>query len=141
MKTYSDLQDIDTDLHVQITLQPVGEPDVTLIVAGESGIFNKLSDRITLDYRIGLLDLFSISVELLNKTHSVNYETAVIVKQLRIDNIEMVPKYDYLAYYDNDHGCHDPTSYLGFNGKWTLTFDSPFYHWLHQKSGQGWLYD
>jgi hypothetical protein len=139
MKTYSDLQDIDTDLQVQIQLEPVGTPNVTVSVAGVVKTYDRLSDIITLDYRIALLDLFAVNIELRNKHYTTEYETAVIIKQLSVDNIELIPNYDYLAEYRNDHNNNNPTSYLGFNGKWTLTFDRPFYHWLHQHSAQGWL--
>ena len=80
-----------------------------------------------------------ISAELRNKHYTTEYETAVIIKRLSIDNIEIIPQYDYLADYDNDHDNNNPTHYLGFNGKWTLTIDRPFYQWLHQVQNQGWL--
>jgi hypothetical protein len=139
MKTYSDLLDIDTRLHLHIELEPVGTPDITVSVNNVVDDYPGLSDNIVLDYHIDLLDLFFIDIELRNKHYTTKYETAVIIKRLCIDNIELIPKYDYLAKYVNDHNNDNPTSYLGFNGKWRLTFDRPFYHWLHEHSGQGWL--
>jgi hypothetical protein len=114
--------------------------DMNLPTNGSSSdIIVKLSDNIILDYHIDLLDLFAVNIELLNKHYTTKYETAVIIKRLSIDNIELIPRYDYLARYINDHDNNNPTSYLGFNGKWTLTIDCPFYHWLHRHSGQGLL--
>lgn len=139
MKTYSDLQDIDSRLRLHLELEPVGTPDVTVVINNIVDDYSGLSNNIILDYYINLLDLFSVNIELRNKTYSLDSETAVIIRRLSIDNIELIPKYDYLAKYHNDHDNHNPTSYLGFNGKWTLTFDRPFYHWLHKHSGQGWL--
>lgn len=139
MKTYSDLLDIDTRLHLHVELEPVGTPDITVSVNNIVDDYPGLSDNIILEYHIDLLDLFSIDIELRNKHYTTKYETAIIIKRLCIDNIDIIPKYDYLAEYVNDHNNNDPTSYLGFNGKWTLTFDRPFYHWLHNHSGQGWL--
>jgi hypothetical protein len=139
MKTYSDLLDIDTRLRLHIELEPVGTPDITVSVNDIIDDYPGLSDNIILDYHIDLLDLFSIDIELRNKHYTTEYETAVIIKRLCIDNIELIPQYDYLAEYVNDHDNNNPTSYLGFNGKWRLTFDRPFYHWLHQHSAQGWL--
>ena len=139
MKTYSDLQAIDTRLHLHIELDPVGTPDIIVSVNDIVDDYPRLSNNIVLDYRIDLLDLFAINIELHNKNYTTEYETAVIIRRLSIDNIELIPKYDYLAKYHNDHNNTDPTSYLGFNGKWILTFDRPFYHWLHEYSGQGWL--
>ena len=138
MKTYSDLQDIDTRLRLHIELEPVGRPDVTTTINGFKNDYPVLSDNINLHYYIDLLDLFSVDIELRNKHYTLEYETAVIIKQLSVDNIDLMP-YNYLAEYVNDHDNNNPTSYLGFNGKWTLTFDRPFYQWLHEHSGQGWL--
>ena len=139
MKTYSDLQAIDTRLQLQVELEPVGTPEVTIAINGVENHYLVLSDTIILDYRVNLLDLFAVSIELSNKHYTTEYETAVIIRRLSVDNIELIPQYDYLAEYVNDHDNNNPTSYLGFNGKWTLTFDRPFYHWLHLHSGQGWL--
>jgi hypothetical protein len=139
MKTYSDLLDIDSRLHLHIELEPVGSPDVTVSINDIVDNYSGLSDNIILDYHIDLLDLFAVNIELSNKHYTTEYETAVIIKRLSVDNIELIPEYDYLAKYVNDHDNNNPTSYLGFNGKWTLTFDRPFYHWLHEHSGQGWL--
>ena len=138
MKTYSDLQAIDSELHCYLELEPVGTPEVAVIINGVYG-GGKLFQSAVFDVRIDLLKPFTIEIELKNKTYSMDYETAVVIKQLQLDGIDLVPKFDYLAVYDNDHNFTNPTSYLGFNGKWTLTFDRPFYQWLHQATGQGWL--
>jgi hypothetical protein len=139
MKTYSDLQAIDTRLHLHVELEPVGTPDITVSVNDVVDHYPRLSNTIILDYHVDLLDLFAVNIELRNKHYTTEYETAVIIKRLSVDNIELIPEYDYLAKYVNDHDNNSPTSYVGFNGKWALTFDQPFYHWLHQHSGQGWL--
>ena len=139
MKTYSDLQDIDTRLRLHIELEPVGTPDVTITINGFKNHYPGSSSNINLDYYIDLLDLFFVDIELSNKHYTLEYETAIIIKRLSVDNIELMPTYNYLAEYVNDHANNNPTSYLGFNGKWTLNFNRPFYHWLHEHSGQGWL--
>ena len=139
MKTYSDLQDIDQHINIRINLRPVGRPDAWIKVNHDLIGYTGLSDNIQLDYQVGLLDNITISIELLNKQYTTEYETAIIIDNITVDNIELIPKYEYLAEYVNDPDFKDPTSYLGFNGKWTLTIDRPFYHWLHEHSGQGWL--
>jgi hypothetical protein len=138
MKTYSDLQGIDTRLLLHVELAPVGTPDVRTSINGIVTDHPALSKNINLHYNVDLLDLFSIEIELSNKHYTLEYETAVIIKQLSVDNIDLLSKV-YLANYVNDHSNTRPASYLGFNGKWTLTFDRPFYQWLHQHSKQGWL--
>lgn len=34
-----------------------------------------------------------------------------------------------------------PCQYLGFNGKWTLTFSIPVFTWIHKIQDLGWIYD
>jgi hypothetical protein len=138
MKTYSDLQAIDSRLHCHVELEPVGTPEVAVIINGVYG-GGKLFKSVVFDVSIDLLQPFAIEIELKNKIYTTEQETAVIIKCLHIDGIDLVPRFDYLAEYDNDRNNNDPTSYLGFNGKWTLTIDRPFYHWLHEHTGQGWL--
>ena len=139
MKTYSDLQDIDTRLNLVIKLEPVGTPATRVIVNNKEYDYPRLSNSIIIDDYLPLMDNINIDIILSDKHYTTEYETAVIIRRLSIDNIELTPKYDYLAEYHNDHNFNNPTNYLGFNGKWTLTFDRPFYHWLHEHSGQGWL--
>jgi len=139
MKTYLDLQDIDTDLNLSIRLRPIGNPNIWVKVNHDLIGYTRLSESIQLDYQIGLLDNIDIRIELHAKEYNNINETAIIIDNISVDNIVIIPKYDYLAKYVNDHNFKNPTNYLGFNGKWTLTIDQPFYHWLHQHSGQGWL--
>jgi len=134
MNNYLELQDIDNNIPIKVKLSIIGSPDFSI------GINNKHWDNQTdviIDHK--LLNPIDIEIQLRNKHYTLEYETAVIINQLSIDNIDLIPHYDYLANYQNDHGNNDPTSYLGFNGKWTLTIDRPFYQWLHQVQGQGWL--
>ena len=139
MKTYSDLQDIDTRLNLVIELAPVGIPTAKIIVNNKQYDYPQLTSPIIIDEYLPLMALINIDIILSDKHYTTEYETAVIIRRLSIDNIELIPEYDYLANYINDHNNTNPTSYLGFNGKWRLTIDRPFYHWLHRHSGQGWL--
>jgi hypothetical protein len=129
MKTYSELTD--TDIQIDLQFELIGNPKFTV-----NGVALTQDNVI---YHVDLLSPFSVVIELYNKHYTTEYETAVIIKRLSIDNIDIMGQYDYLAEYDNDHGFKNPTNYLGFNGKWTLTIDRPFYQWLHQVTGQGWL--
>ena len=138
MKTYLDLQAIDYPLKVHLELEMVGTPDFTLTVDGQSADYLQ-TEALVFDYEFDLTKTFAISIELKNKDYYAPEETAVMIKTLSIDNTDIFPRYGYLAEYDNDHGFTDATNYLGFNGKWTLTIDRPFYRWLHKHTGQGWL--
>ena len=139
MKTYSDLQDISPYLDISIKLRPVGLPNIWVRVNHEVIGYTALSEPIILNYQVGLSDNINTSIELYNKDYNNITETAVIIDNIIVDNIDIIPRYDYLAEYINDHDFINPTNYLGFNGKWSLTINQPFYHWLHKHSGQGWL--
>ena len=138
MKNYSDLPDIDSGIVVRLELEPVGAPMIRFGV-DEHIIDYVLTETISLDYEVKLTSPFTVIIELYNKDYNADNETAVIIRVLSVDNISIIPEYTQYARYDNDHGFTDPTNYLGFNGKWTLTFDRPFYQWLHQARSQGWL--
>lgn len=37
--------------------------------------------------------------------------------------------------------CHSSATYLGWNGRWELHFDSPIFTWIHKLENLGWIYD
>jgi hypothetical protein len=131
MKNYSDLQA--TNLKLDIELELVGSPMFTVAVN------NNVSTQLSQSYELDLLKPFSVVIELRDKVYTTEYETAVVIRRLAVDNIELIPQYDCLAEYTNDHNHTGPTSYLGFNGCWVFVIDRPFYQWLHQAQAQGWL--
>lgn len=142
MKSFSDLQDIDTIAVVSIRISSITDNGIpTAIVKLNDNIVlnSSLIHSNTLTYSHDLLLPLSISVEMQDKQYNQHRETAIIIESIMIDNNELLPEYNHLAEYQNDHDNNNPTSYLGFNGKWTLTIDRPFYQWLHQAQGQGWL--
>lgn len=137
MNNYSDLQDIDNYLICRLELVPVGTPEVSVVV-GNNYAGGKIFQPTIIEINVELLKPFVVEIELKNKVYD-HVKTSIKIKKLQIDGIDLVPKYDYLASYVNDHNNSSPTSELAFNGKWRLTFDRPFYQWLHQVIGQGWL--
>ena len=139
MNNYSDLLATNQQLLLEIELEPVGTPNARVKVNRELIDYPVLSDNIILKYSIDLLDNIDIIVELYNKKYNVDNETAVIIRRISINSIEIIPRFNYLTDYVNDHDNNNPTNYLGFNGKWRLTINQPFYQWFHTQSGQGWL--
>lgn len=135
MKNYSDLQDIDPYLHIKIEFEKVGDPSFLVSINGQT--WNS-PDSITYN-KIDVLSNFDISIILQNKTYTLEYATELIIKTISIDNINIIPEYNHLIDYQNDHNINTTTNCLGYNGKWTLTIDRPFYQWLHQARNQGWL--
>jgi hypothetical protein len=80
-----------------------------------------------------------VCIEVSNKIHSLDRDTAVVIDSLTLDGFDLVPNYVHLARYENEADYQDPTTYLGFNGRWQLDIDQPFYVWRHRATGQGWL--
>lgn len=133
MKTYSDIGAIDSDINLVCQISVIGKPFYKIFV-NEIEFHDK-----TLNLKLELLRPISFRVELQNKVYSQTDETAVIIEKLEIDHIKIVPHYTHLVKYLNDHNYIEPTNYIGFNGSWFLNIDKPFYHWLHEVKGNGWL--
>jgi hypothetical protein len=138
MKTYYDLQAIDQILSIKLIIEPVGRPTIFVKICNNT-VAGTLLETTDISGHVNLLEPFSIEVELQHKDYTMSEETAILIKSLQVDDIDLIPKFTHLATYSNDKNHKDPSNYLGFNGKWTLTIDRPFYQWLHQATGQGWL--
>lgn len=100
---------------------------------------------------------YDLSVEFINKLDSdtdiVNdIDKAVIIDLITFNNIQS-PKFVW-------HGIYEPIypepwasqqqnleprltnhNYLGWNGKWTLTFTIPIFTWIHKIENLGKIYD
>ena len=143
MKYFLDLLDINPTIEINIVLTPIvdnGFP--TAIIRYNNVIVFDYALRETVSIRVehlNILDPLKISIELAHKKYNEKLETAIIINSLTIDNFEIVPNYTQLATYSNDHNSINPTNYLGFNGVWELNIPVPFYQWLHNVQGQGWL--
>lgn len=142
MKNFSELLDTDPNLHVCIKLRAIADAGIPLVkvtVNGQEEINDPLSGSAMILTHIDCRQPFSIQIEMLDKIYKEDQETAVIIDAIRIDEHNLIPDFTHLAHYINDHGRDQPTSYLGWNGMWSLESDRPFYQWLHQHTGQGWL--
>lgn len=142
MNHFSELLATNFQIQIRLRLIPVienGAPLVTVIVNSHVLYDNALNKQHILTYNVDLLDPIIVRIELHNKIYSETKETAVIIDSLTFDGIDMLPNWTHLATYVNDHANNNPTSYLGFNGVWSLTIDQAFYRWHHRITGQGLL--
>jgi hypothetical protein len=95
-----------------------------------------------------------LTVELLNKTDTdtVNgLDKAVVIESVSFFGISD-PKFAWAGEYRPEYPepwasqQHElkpllkSHTYLGWNGKWTLTFDVPVFTWIHQTQNLGWIY-
>lgn len=138
MNNFLDYTDIKTRLKLTLVLEPIGIPVISVKINNKLYYNSNLTSSIIIEEYISLLEPFNIIIILSDKHYTTDYETAAIIK-LCIDDINIIPEYNHLVDYQNDHNVSTTTNYLGFNGKWTLTIDRPFYRWLHQVQGHGWL--
>jgi hypothetical protein len=142
MKNFSELLATDYSIDIVLVLVPVlenGAPHAKVIINNQVLWNQELKHQVIVTHTVKLLDPIHISVEMTNKKYSAEHETAVIIESIKIDNFEMIPNFIHLAQYVNDAEIKTITSYLGYNGCWTLTQHLPFYQWQHQVTGQGWL--
>jgi len=98
----------------------------------------------------------TISVELLNKQDSDTVVDQNLDKAVIIDTVDFFgiqdPKFVWAGLYrpiypepwaSQQHDLKPLLTnhnYLGWNGKWTLTFDIPVFTWIHKIQGLGWIY-
>jgi hypothetical protein len=103
----------------------------------------------------------TLTVELLNKTDSDTVPDKGLDKAVIIESVSFFgisdPKFAWAGVYEpkypepwaieqHNQGVvlkqHlSPHTYLGFNGKWTLTFSAPVFTWMHTVQDLGWIYD
>jgi hypothetical protein len=142
MNNFYALLATDTVLQIKISLNVIhdnGFPMIVLRVNDFVVPYDVVTDLIEQEFKLPMTDAVSIEISMSDKKYSQDKETAVIINSVNIDGFEIVPGWTHLACYDTDRGQSGPTSYLGFNGKWSLQIKEPFYRWQHRITGQGWL--
>ena len=142
MNSFSDLSDIDPTLLFRTKIRPIyqSRPPRIEIGLNHAVLFSGVLTSIwCFETDLALLDPLMFEVRLLDKVYDLGDETAAVVDQLEIDDFALVPDYNHVFQYENDHGFTGATSYVGFVGTWRLVIDEPFYRWRHRVTGQGWL--
>jgi len=142
MNNFSDLLAINKFLEINLRLGVIkhnGAPWVTVCINQQRLYDDFIRGPLDLTGLVGLMDPITISIDMREKKYSATLETAVTIDQLVIEQFSIVPAWTHLATYSNDHGQAHATSYLGFNGTWSLHIPAPFYHWRHRILAQGWL--
>ena len=135
---------------MSVTLCPVDNPTIRIGVNG--GLFPLQLDKTeTINFEFESDGPCELTVELINKTA----QEAVVIESVSFFGIED-PKFAWAGVYtpvypepwateQRDQGvvlkpqlC--PHTYLGWNGKWTLTFTVPVFTWIHKVQNLGWIY-
>jgi len=135
---------------MSVTLRPVDLPHVRIGINGN--LFPIALDRPdTINFEFESADRCELTVELVNKTA----QEAVVIESVNFFGIED-PKFAWAGVYapiypepwateQQNQGVvlkqHlSPHTYLGWPGKWTLTFDMPVFTWIHRVQNLGWIY-
>ena len=142
MKTFLDLQATDSSIKVELELFPIFDlyaPTVEVTINEEVLFSGILTTSIVVSRSILLTDSVCVEIQIRDKKYSTEHETALEIRSINIDGVNVVPRYINQSVYENDHEYNRPTNYLGFNGCWKLDITKPFYQWLHDITGQGWL--
>ena len=138
-------------LRLSVTLRPVGKPTVRIGVNDD--LFPLSLDRTdTIYFDLVTDNTVTLTVELINKVD----QDAVVIESVNFFGIED-PRFSWAGVYtpiypepwateQQDQGvvlkpqlC--PHTYLGWPGKWTLTFTMPVFTWIHNVQNLGWIYD
>jgi len=144
MKNFLDLLAIDAGIDIDIRLAGIvdnGTPRCQVKINDTVLLDRLLDTACDIHYRVGLSDSIHIEISMSGKIYSAEKESAIVIESIKIDGMDLIPRFIHLCRYDNDHDADGPTSYLGFNGTWILDISEPFYRWRHKETGQGWLLD
>jgi hypothetical protein len=92
----------------------------------------------------------TIFIEFVNKTNFTP-DLAIEISSVTIEGMTMdrfkwagkyYPKYPepWASAQQDLPKVRDAMTYLGWNGRWTLTFSVPIFQWIHKVEHLGWIY-
>ena len=145
---------------VDIQLRPVWHDNPPEINIGINDNIQRiiLKDNQTFHYEFTADNRATLTIELLNKTDAdtipdKGLDKAVVIESVSFFDIkdnrfvwlgEYCPEYPE-PWYSEQTVKPNPLlknhTYLGWNGKWTLTFTVPVFTWIHRVQNLGWIYD
>jgi hypothetical protein len=147
---------IDYPVVIDIHLRPVWHDTPPEINIGINNDIQPiiLSEQHTFHYEFIANTSSTLTVELLNKTDTDTVDgldKAVIIESVGFFGISD-PKFVWAGEYRPEYPepwasqQHElktllkSHTYLGWNGKWTLTFSVPVFTWIHKTQDLGWIY-
>jgi hypothetical protein len=139
MKNFLEALGTDPKLKVEISIRAIidnGYPDFNLFF-NEKLIAHHNQTQIHLIEYIRYDEKLSIKIKMFGKKYSALKESAIIVENISIDDINIIPTFSHYTVYNNDHNKPITTNYLGYNGDWSININEPFYHWYHSVTAQG----
>jgi hypothetical protein len=142
-----------------LTLRPIWHQDPPRIRLGigENLTEQELTEIATINFEFEASQSCDLTVELLNKQDSdtvpeLGLDKAVVIESVSFFGISD-PRFVWSGEYEptypepwySQQTVKPPLTlkshtYLGWNGKWTLTFDVPVFTWMHRQLNLGWIY-
>lgn len=121
-------------------LEPVETPMVTVSCGSETKTMRLFNGATWVKFEFAQQSgPVQLRVEMTDK-HPNDPTTAVIVKQVKLNNIEHIQNtYQGMYYPINKEPIRD--TYIAWNGSWVLDFTVPVYTWMHKTQGLGWIYE
>ena len=141
MKNFLEALDTDQKIKVKISIKVLDNndyPDFTLFF-NEKFIAHNNQKQINIIDQVRYDEKISIKIKMFGKKYSALKESAIIVEDISIDDINLIPTFSHHAVYENDHNQPLATNYLGYNGEWSISINEPFYNWYHSATAQGML--
>ena len=144
------------NVNIEVALVPVIHKTIPRITYGyDDTVINTMDLEIpclvSLDHDF-TKGTHSFWVEFLNKDYTESkpdsgIDMAVDIKSvaihdIRLDRLKWAGKYypEYPADYPDKNPVLQPHTYLGWNGRWVLEFETPVFTWIHRLEELGWLY-
>ena len=143
---------------LSVTLKPIWHQDPPRVRIGLDRNLTDIDvpDTTTINFEVESNHSMTLTVELLNKhdgdtVPEQGLDKAVIVESVSFFGIadpQFVWAGEYRPCYPEPWASKQSNlnpvlknhNYLGWNGKWTLTFDVPVFTWMHQIQNLGWIY-
>jgi len=141
MKNFLEALDINPYIEVKLSIRVIednGYPDFNLFFNNEL-ISHNNNKNIDIIKHIKYNETLSVRIEMFSKKYSTINESAIIVENISVDDINIIPKFNHYIVYNNDHNKPITTNYLGYNGVWSININEPFYNWYHSATAQGML--
>ena len=153
---------INYPVQVEVCLQPRWHKDPPEINIGIDDTIKQvtLSEAQIFRYDFASFGRSTIMIELLNKKDTDTVPEQDLDKAVVIESISFFgitdPRFVWLGVYEPEYPEPWATeqaqqgvvlkqhltnqNYLGWNGKWTLTFTAPVFTWIHNVQNLGWIY-
>ena len=127
-------------VRIAVLLEPIDTPMVKVVCYNQDRTLRLLNQPSWVNFEFEKEQgPARLSVELFDK-HPHDPTTAVIVKQIQLNDIEHLQNTYQGMYYPTDMEPRRDT-YLAWNGTWILDFTVPVYTWMHKTQALGWIYD